>query len=166
MKRTEKGKMEAGRMTKKEAVAEAARLIEHYRAQGYACSESSIRALSDLFSCPLPDDVVKAAAIFAGGAAVDGRCGIGESALIFTAYLFGGGRGASKLPSRARLVQRDMEDSLGSFMCSELFYPLYEGHRAKDEPEEAFRCVFDSGIGCVAGTIYDLVYGSSEGGVL
>jgi hypothetical protein len=148
-------------MTREEAVSGAARLIEHYRGQGYACSESSIRALADLFDCPLPDDAVRAAAGFAGGAAVDGRCGISEAALIFTACLFGGG-GGSKLPGSARRVQRDMEDSLGSAMCSDLFYPLYEEHRASGEPEEAFRCVFEPGIRCAAGTLYDLVYGPPD----
>jgi C_GCAxxG_C_C family probable redox protein len=151
-------------MTKKETVEEAVLLIEHYRAQGYACSESSIRALADLFDCLLPDNMLKAAAIFAGGAAVDGRCGIAESALLFTAYLFGGKGGAPKLPAYARLVQRDMADTLGSVMCSDLFYPLYDEHRDKDEAEEAFSCVFYSGIACVAGTVYDLIYASSGEG--
>ncbi|MDR2132087.1 MAG: C-GCAxxG-C-C family protein [Clostridiales Family XIII bacterium] len=145
-------------MTREETVKGAARRIEHYRAQGYACSEASIRALADLFDCPLPQDVIKAAGVFAGGAAVDGRCGIGESALIFVAYLFGGKAGAHRLPERARRVQREMENALGSIMCSDLFYPLYEEHRSKGEPEEAFHCVFDSGIVCVAGTIHDMIY--------
>jgi C_GCAxxG_C_C family probable redox protein len=147
-------------MKKEEVIADAVRVVEQYRAQGYTCAESSIRTLADVFACPLPEDIVQAASVFSGGAAVDGRCGVCESALIFVAYLFGGKKSAGRLGDCARRVGRDMTDALGSVMCSDLFYPLYEEHRATGEPEEDFHCVFDSGIACVAGTICDLLYAS------
>jgi C_GCAxxG_C_C family probable redox protein len=145
-------------MGKSEIIENSVRIIEHYRSLGYACAESSIRTLADLFDCPLPRDIIKAASIFSGGAAVDGRCGVAEAALIFVAYLFGGNESTSVRRDCARLVQNNMIDDLGSVMCSDLFYPLYEKHKSQDEPEEAFHCVFDSGIACVSGTVYDLLY--------
>jgi C_GCAxxG_C_C family probable redox protein len=146
-------------MTREEAVTKAAARAEYYRSRGFTCAESSIRTLAEIFDCPLPEEVLRAVAIFAGGAAVDGRCGISESSLVFIAVLFGGsGENRQKVRRYARAVQANMEKDLGSIMCSDLFYPRYKRHREKNEAEELFHCVFGEGTASVTAAIYDLLY--------
>jgi len=146
-------------MTREETKKLALDKVEYYRSQGFACSEVSIRVLSDVFDCRLSDDFLRAVSVFSGGAAVDGRCGIAEASLAFISYLFGNSKAnQAKLKRYARLVQKNMETDLTSIMCSDLFYPLYEEHKKKQEAEEVFHCVFWDGIVSVTGSIYDILY--------
>lgn len=126
----------------------AVKTCEMYRRQGYACSESVVRALADEWNLELPEDFLREMSIFAGGAAEDGRCGVLEAGLAIMANLYVSGffGEEASIQELSGLLHREFERTYQGYLCSEIFYPLYEQHQKSNLTEEDFFCAFHGGI--------------------
>lgn len=102
----------------------AAERCELYRAQGFHCSESVIRACNDLLQLNLSPDVIRCACGFrGGGGGAGGRCGVIEAGIILLSHQYG--RDSSHVPYdgyslRVRQLIRRFELLFGSTECRDL----------------------------------------------
>lgn len=144
-------------MNKSDILPKAVDLCEKYRRQGFACSESVIRALSDTFCIAYSEDFIKEISVFAGGATEDGRCGVLEAGLAALANMYVQGRIERKLALEelSVLMHEKFEHKYNGYLCSDIFYPLYREHQKKKLAEEEFSCAFYDGISIIAETLYD-----------
>lgn len=126
-------------------------LCEEYRRSGYACSESVARALADVFCLSFSAETYKVISVFAGGAAEDGRCGVLEAGLLVMAnlYTLGKIRPGQSLEELSIELHGKFQERYGSYLCSGIFYPLYETHQKSGEKEEDFSCAFHEGISII-----------------
>lgn len=126
----------------------AVKTCEMYRKQGFACSESVVRALADEWNLTLSENFLKEMSVFAGGAVEDGRCGVLEAGLAIMANLYASvffGNEVS-LQELSKLLHREFEKKYQGYLCSDIFYPLYEQHQKSNLKEEDFFCAFHDGI--------------------
>lgn len=126
----------------------AVKTCEMYRKQGFACSESVVRALADEWNLTLSENFLKEMSVFAGGAVEDGRCGVLEAGLaimanLYASVFFGNEVSLQKL---SKLLHREFEKKYQGYLCSDIFYPLYEQHQKSNLKEEDFFCAFHDGI--------------------
>ncbi len=126
----------------------AVKTCEMYRRQGFACSESVVRALADEWNLALPEEFVKEMSVFAGGAVEDGRCGVLEAGLAIMAELYVSGLFGKdvSLLELSKLLHREFERKYQGYLCSDIFYPLYGQHQKSNLKEEEFFCAFHDGI--------------------
>lgn len=94
------------------------------RCNGFHCSESSIRAISDVLELNISDEILRVSSGFRGGGGGYGdRCGILETGIIIISYLYGRTDpdactdGYSYL---VRLLHKRFMERLGSIYCRDL----------------------------------------------
>lgn len=136
---------------------DAVKVCEMYRRQGFACSESVIRALADEWNLTLPEDFLKEMSIFAGGAAEDGRCGVLEAGLAVIANLYSFGLFGNEVSFQelSKLLHHEFEKKYQGYLCSDIFYPLYEQLQKNNLNEEDFVCAFHDGITIIMNFLFE-----------
>lgn len=68
----------------------AAEKCEEYRLRGYHCSESGIRACSEVLNIKLPEDILRISSGFRGGGGGYGdRCGVVEAGMMLISFRYG-----------------------------------------------------------------------------
>ncbi len=94
---------------------------EGYRLQGYHCSESAVRACSELLGLRLPEEILRVSSGFRGGGGGYGdRCGVVEAGIILISYRYGRsdpGADVSGFSYLIRLLHERFNKELGSYYC-------------------------------------------------
>ena len=111
----------------------AVKTCEMYRRQGFACSESVVRALADEWNLALPEEFLKEMS----------EAGLAIMAELYVSGLFGKDVSLLEL---SKLLHREFERKYQGYLCSDIFYPLYGQHQKSNLKEEEFFCAFHDGI--------------------
>ncbi len=94
---------------------------EAYRQRGYHCSESVIRACSDVLGLRLPEELLRVSSGFRGGGGGYGdRCGVVEAGIILISYRYGRTDPETDVSGYSYLVRvlhERFNKELGSFYC-------------------------------------------------
>jgi C_GCAxxG_C_C family probable redox protein len=94
---------------------------EAYRLMRYHCSESSIRACSEVLNIPLPDEILRISSGFRGGGGAYGdRCGVTEAGIMLISLLYGRTDpkvDCSEYSYLIRLLHERFNKELGSYYC-------------------------------------------------
>jgi C_GCAxxG_C_C family probable redox protein len=94
---------------------------EEYRLMRYHCSESSIRACSDVLNIKLPEEILRISSGFRGGGGAYGdRCGVTEAGIMLISLLYGRtdpGVDVSNYSYLIRLLHDRFNKELGSYYC-------------------------------------------------
>ncbi|MDY7028778.1 MAG: C-GCAxxG-C-C family (seleno)protein [Spirochaetota bacterium] len=100
---------------------EAARRCESYRKDGFHCSESSIRAVSEVLSLELPEYMLRVSSGFRGGGGGYGdRCGVLESGILLISFLYGRVDSQTDVSGYSyliRLLHQRFVEAFGSYYC-------------------------------------------------
>ncbi|MDR2088977.1 MAG: C-GCAxxG-C-C family protein [Clostridiales Family XIII bacterium] len=134
---------------------DAAALIARYLDLGFSCAETTIRVLRDLYGVRTPEALLKMTSTFRGGASVDGRCGIIESALALFSYhlgtdpgRFAPGIGSEVMHMFSVELQTRFRETLESTQCGRLWELNTDAGRIEET-----ECVIRSG-GLIAAFVY------------
>jgi C_GCAxxG_C_C family probable redox protein len=104
-----------------EKIRTAAEKCEEYRLRGYHCSESSIRACSEVLNIKLPEDILRISSGFRGGGGGCGdRCGVVEAGMVLISYRYGRTDPAVDVSDYSyliRILHERFIKELGSFDC-------------------------------------------------
>jgi C_GCAxxG_C_C family probable redox protein len=94
---------------------------EGYRLQGYHCSESVIRACSEVLGIHMPEEILRVSSGFRGGGGGYGdRCGVTEAGIILISYRYGRTDpevDVSGYSYLIRLLHERFNTELGSYYC-------------------------------------------------
>jgi len=102
----------------------AAEKCEAYRRQGFHCSESSIRAVSEVLDIPITEELQRVSSGFrGGGGGYMERCGIVEVGIMLISHLYGRTDPTVKEGEYSYLIRVLHErfiQGLGSYTCRQL----------------------------------------------
>jgi len=120
----------------------------------FHCSESTLRAINDVFELKMPDNIIKLATGFRGGGGGYGdRCGTLEAGILVFGYLYGRLNSDEECDSISYLVRmlhdRFIEE-LGSYYCRVL-KPFYK----KRDPNNRCLYVYRKGTELVASVLIE-----------
>lgn len=122
----------------------AAERCEYYRQQGFHCSESSIRAVSETLGIELPEDILKVSSGFrGGGGGYMERCGITEAGIILISYLYGRTNPEADVADYSYLIRVLHERfirEMGSYICRQLL-PFSQ----KNTPDKSCALTYEKG---------------------
>lgn len=133
---------------------EASKKCEEYRLQGYHCSESSMRAVSDVLGLDSPEILYKVSSGFrGGGGGYQDRCGIVATGIVLISYLYGRtspDRNKEDYSYLIRVLHDRFIENLGSVNCRVLknFY-------TRVSPENNCAYVYQKGAEVLAGVLID-----------
>ena len=113
-----------------ERIEKAGQICEAYRQKGFHCSESSIRACSEIMGLKLSDDVLRCASGFrGGGGGWWDRCGVVEAGCMLISYMYGRLTPEQKIWDYSKLI-RVLHDrfieKFGSIECRDLRPMAYD----------------------------------------
>lgn len=151
-------------MKTKQEIKESIRKLAYYF-ESYSCSEATLRILSVAYDVLLSPDVIKLGSINRGGACVDGRCGILESAMLFLSYTFGRSTPSADYSRLAMWIERIhscFNESMGGYTCREIWYPTDEKIRSGEFVPHT-HCIIYEGLEAISDTIYDAYMDLSSG---
>ncbi len=99
----------------------AAQRCEFHRKAGFHCSESTIRAVSEVLGIELPEYMLRVSSGFRGGGGGYGdRCGVLESGILLISFLHGrvdSQTDVSGYSYLVRLLHQRFLENLGSYYC-------------------------------------------------
>jgi C_GCAxxG_C_C family probable redox protein len=99
----------------------AADKCDAYRLQGFHCSESSLRACSEVLGIRLPEELLRVSSGFRGGGGGYGdRCGVTEAGILLISYRYGRTDprvDVSDYSYLIRLLHERFNRELGSYYC-------------------------------------------------
>ena len=133
--------------------------IEEYVNQGYSCAETTIRVLSDVFGYKPKDELLRMTSTFRGGAGIDGKCGIAESALAFLSCLAATDEyrcSQEELSSFSVEIHNRMNEKFGGYQCAYLWDLFISQNRDVDISRNV-DCVIEDGIAVVCDTLEDII---------
>jgi C_GCAxxG_C_C family probable redox protein len=104
-----------------EILKEAADKCDAYRLLGFHCSESSLRACSEVLGIRLPEGILRMSSGFRGGGGGYGdRCGVTEAGILLISYRYGRTDprvDVSDYSYLVRLLHERFNEELGSYYC-------------------------------------------------
>jgi C_GCAxxG_C_C family probable redox protein len=104
-----------------EKIKAAAEKSEAYRLKGFHCSESVIRACSEVLNIQLPEEILRMSSGFRGGGGGYGdRCGVTEAGIMLISYLYGRTDPAADVSGYSylvRILHERFNKELGGYYC-------------------------------------------------
>jgi C_GCAxxG_C_C family probable redox protein len=105
----------------KKIIKEAVEKCEGYRLRGYHCSESAIRACSEVLNITLPEEILRMSSGFRGGGGGYGdRCGVTEAGIMLISYLHGRTDPTTDVSDYSyliRILHERFNQEMGSYYC-------------------------------------------------
>ena len=129
--------------------------------KGFSCAESCIRTLFYMFDESPDIEILRATSSFRGGAGIDGKCGIVESALAFLSYFLAKQNldvTQEALTGYAKDLQKDFSDKFGSVQCPVIWGKVLAAHGDIDTNGNV-PCIIKEGTVQVAACIQRIVEG-------
>lgn len=140
---------------REEIIRKAGELAVAYKAQGFHCSESVIRAVPEALGIQLPPELTRAGCGFlGGGGGTGGRCGIVEVGIMLISWLYGRMFPQQSEQDMKVLVPALIEAyraEMGSTECRDIKWPEVE----KYGPVIGCREVYRRGASVVARILLD-----------
>ena len=123
--------------TEKQKVIEQVKLkVKEYCFEGYHCSESAIRAVTEALQLKVSDDLIKAACGFrGGGGGYHDRCGVIEVGMMVISLIYGREDASQErwpYSYLIRVLQNRFHEEFGSIYCRDILLPLKK--TKKDRP--------------------------------
>jgi C_GCAxxG_C_C family probable redox protein len=107
--------------TMEEIIKAAVEKCEGYRLKGYHCSESVIRACSEVLNIKLPEEILRISSGFRGGGGGYGdRCGVTEAGIMLISYLYGRTAPETDVSGNSyliRILHDRFNKEMGSYYC-------------------------------------------------
>jgi len=126
-----------------------ANLCDEYRKKGYHCSESSIRAVSEVLGIPLSEELLRISSGFrGGGGGFRERCGITEVGIILISLKYGRKDlqdDDEKYNYLVKVLHERFLEELGSYTCR-ILKPFY----SRLVPDKSCSHVYREGAKIVA----------------
>ena len=133
--------------------------VNDYVGRGFSCAETTIRVLMDTFGFEADDEMLRMTSTFRGGAGIDGKCGIVESALVFLSFLSvqdGYKCSQQLLTEYSKQLHQDMMERLGGYSCAYL-WELFISQNQDVDINRNVDCVIEDGIALTVDSIYRIM---------
>lgn len=138
---------------------ETARRVDDYVSQGFSCAEATIRILMDTFGYEAKDEMLRMTSSFRGGAGIDGKCGIVESALAFLAFISAKDEyrcTKEKLTEYSRELHQNMIKNFGGYQCDYL-WNLFISQNQNIDINRNVDCIIKEGIVLAVDSVHSIM---------